>query len=204
MVEFVHLHVHSEYSLLDGAARVDDLINRAKELGFKALALTDHGNLFGSIEFYVKAKEAGIKPILGMEAYIVEDIEKKDRNYYHLTILAMNEKGWKNLMKLSSIGYIKGFYGKPRIDKKHLEEHSEGLIILSGCPSGEIAHYIITDNFKKADETIGWFKEVFKDRFFLEVQDVGMEENQKINNYLLEASRRFNLKLVANKTMCIN
>jgi DNA polymerase-3 subunit alpha len=197
MVEFVHLHVHSEYSLLDGAARVDDLINRAKELGFKALALTDHGNLFGSIEFYVKAKEAGIKPILGMEAYIVEDIEKKDRNYYHLTILAMNEKGWKNLMKLSSIGYIKGFYGKPRIDKKHLEEYSEGLIVLSGCPSGEIAHYIITDNFKKADETIGWFKEVFKDRFFLEVQDVGMEENQKINNYLLEASRRFNLKLVA-------
>ncbi|MFZ8834805.1 MAG: PHP domain-containing protein, partial [Candidatus Caldipriscus sp.] len=87
MVEFVHLHVHSEYSLLDGAARVDDLINKAKELGFKALALTDHGNLFGSIEFYVKAKEAGIKPILGMEAYIVEDIEKKDRNYYHLTIL---------------------------------------------------------------------------------------------------------------------
>ena len=197
MAEFVHLHVHSEYSLLDGAARIDDLINSAKELGFKALALTDHGNLFGSIEFYVKAKEAEIKPILGMEAYIVDDIEKKDKNYYHITLLAMDEKGWKNLMKLSSIGYIKGFYGKPRIDKRYLEEHSEGIIVLSGCPSGEIARHIITDNFKKADEAIGWYKEVFKDRFFLEVQDVGMEENQKINNYLLEASKRFNLKLVA-------
>ncbi len=196
MAEFVHLHVHSEYSLLDGAARIDDLVNRAKEMGFRALALTDHGNLFGSIEFYVKAREAGIKPILGMEAYIVDDIEKKDK-YYHITLLAMDERGWKNLMKISSLGYTKGFYGKPRIDKRILQEHSEGIIVLSGCPSGEIAHYIITDNFRKADETIGWFKEVFKDRFFLEVQDVGMEENQKINNYLLEASKKFNLKLVA-------
>ncbi|MEO0149878.1 MAG: PHP domain-containing protein [candidate division WOR-3 bacterium] len=137
MADFVHLHVHSEYSLLDGAARIDDLIKKAKELGFEALALTDHGNLFGAIEFYVKALEEGIKPILGMEAYIVDDLnDRSKRDYNHLTLLAMDERGWKNLIKLSSIGWTKGFYSKPRIDKKSLEEYSEGIIVLSGCPKG--------------------------------------------------------------------
>ncbi|MEO0155476.1 MAG: DNA polymerase III subunit alpha [candidate division WOR-3 bacterium] len=198
MADFVHLHVHSEYSLLDGAARIDDLIKKAKELGFEALALTDHGNLFGAIEFYVKALEEGIKPILGMEAYIVDDLnDRSKRDYNHLTLLAMDERGWKNLIKLSSIGWTKGFYSKPRIDKKSLEEYSEGIIVLSGCPKGEIAQYILNDNYKKAYELIDWFKEVFKDRFFLEVQDVGIPENQKINTFLLEASKKTGLKLVA-------
>lgn len=199
MADFVHLHVHSEYSLLDGAARIEDLIAKAKELGFDSLALTDHGNLFGAIEFYVKAIENGIKPILGMEAYIVEDLEKNrnDKEYNHITLLAMDNDGWKNLIKISSFGYTKGFYGKPRIDKNILQEYSKGIIVLSGCPKGEIAQYILTEQYEKAYKVIDWFKEVFKDRFFLEIQDVGLPENQKINTFLLEVSKKTGLKLVA-------
>ncbi len=200
MADFVHLHVHSEYSLLDGAARIKDLVRKAKEMGFPALALTDHGNLYGSIEFYKAAKEEGIKPILGMEAYIVEDHSKKGKEYKeynHLTLIAANNEGWRNLMRLSSLGFLKGFYGKPRIDWKQLESHSDGLIVLSGCPKGTIAENIVRGRYDEAKRWVGWFKDVFGERFFLEVQDVGIPENEAINKTLLEFSKYFGIPLVA-------
>ncbi|NPB03420.1 MAG: DNA polymerase III subunit alpha [Thermotogae bacterium] len=200
MSDFVHLHVHTEYSLLDGAARIRDLVKRAKEMGFSALAITDHGNLYGTVEFYRTAMEEGIKPILGMEAYVVEDRHrrgKEHREYNHLTILAADNEGWENLMKLSSEGFLTGFYGKPRIDWDLLERYSKGLIVLSGCPKGVIAENILRGRYDETKRWIGWFKEVFGERFFLEVQDVGMKENEAINKALLEFSRQFGIPLVA-------
>ncbi len=200
MADFVHLHVHSEYSLLDGAAKIKDLVKRAKELGFKALALTDHGNLFGSVEFYKTATEEGVKPILGMEAYIVDDRRKKDKknkDYNHITLLAADNEGWINLMKLSSEGFLTGFYGKPRIDWKLLEERSKGIIVLSGCPKGVIAESVLRGDYRGAKEWVAKLRDIFGDRFFLEVQDVGIQENEAINKALLEFSKHFAIPLVA-------
>ncbi|NPA80080.1 MAG: DNA polymerase III subunit alpha [Thermotogae bacterium] len=200
MSDFVHLHVHSEYSLLDGAARIRDLVKRAKELGFPAIALTDHGNLYGTVEFYKAAREMDIKPILGMEAYVVRERSKKDKEhkeYNHLTLLAADNEGWINLMKLSSEGFLSGFYGKPRIDWDLLEKHSKGLIVLSGCPKGVIAESILQGRDEEAERWVAWFKDIFGERFFLEVQDVGIPENEAINKRLVEYSRRFGIPLVA-------
>ncbi|HDM89796.1 MAG TPA: PHP domain-containing protein, partial [candidate division WOR-3 bacterium] len=147
--DFVHLHLHSEYSILDGAIKFPELMEKLRALGMKAVALTDHGNLFGAIEFYKYARDYGIKPIIGMEAYITAgDMREKDNadKNYHLTLLALNEKGYRNLLFLSSKAYLEGFYYKPRIDKKLLAEHSEGLVALSGCLKGEIPHkYLMED-----------------------------------------------------------
>ncbi|MGL4568775.1 MAG: PHP domain-containing protein, partial [Fusobacteriaceae bacterium] len=142
---FTHLHLHSEYSLLDGVGKIDEYLDRCLELGMKSMALTDHGNMFGAIEFYKKALKKGIKPIIGMETYIVQDRfskerdeENLDRRNYHLVLLARDEKGYQNLMKLSSAAYTEGFYYRPRIDKELLRKHSEGLIALTACMHGEI------------------------------------------------------------------
>ena len=141
---FTHLHLHTEYSLLDGVGKIDDYLKRAKELGMKSIAITDHGNMFGAIEMYKKAIKNGIKPIIGIEAYISEfEKEKKEGRNFHLILLAKNEKGYKNLMKISSEAYINGFYYKPRIDKEYLKNHNEGIICLSACMQGEISRRIL-------------------------------------------------------------
>ncbi|MBI2637550.1 MAG: PHP domain-containing protein, partial [Candidatus Sungbacteria bacterium] len=146
-MKFTHLHVHSHYSLRDGLAKIDDLITQAKKLGMDSLALTDHGNLYGAIEFYKKAKAAGIKPILGCELYIAfEDMHQRrpniDDKRYHLTVLAYSNEGYRSLVKLVTKAHLEGYYYKPRVDKKTLKEHSAGLIALSGCFSGEIARAV--------------------------------------------------------------
>jgi DNA polymerase-3 subunit alpha len=201
--EFVHLHVHSEYSLLDGVPSISELIKKAKELKMSALALTDHGNLFGIIEFYENAINEGIKPIIGMEAYVAvnsrtqKPLKEDENSYYHLTILAKDDEGLKNLFKLSTHAYLEGFYTRPRIDKELLEKYSKGLIILSGCPKSEISQNILVDNYENTKKIIGWFYEIFKDDFYFEIQDVGIEENKKINRELLEISKKLNIKVVA-------
>ncbi|PIV31812.1 DNA polymerase III subunit alpha [Candidatus Wolfebacteria bacterium CG02_land_8_20_14_3_00_37_12] len=175
-MKFVHLHTHSHYSLLDGLAKIDGLINRAKELGMKALALTDHGNLYGAVEFYQKAKKAEIKPILGIETYIApksrfeKTAGKNDDRYFHLTLLAENNVGWQNILQLATKANLEGFYYKPRVDKELLRQYHEGIIALSGCPKGEIPQLIINNNLEAAEKTALEYEEIFgKGNFFLEI-----------------------------------
>ncbi|PIP29953.1 DNA polymerase III subunit alpha [Candidatus Jorgensenbacteria bacterium CG23_combo_of_CG06-09_8_20_14_all_54_14] len=175
MPKFVHLHVHSHYSLLDGLAKIDDLIARAKELSMEALALTDHGNLYGAVEFYKKAKRAGVKPILGVETYLAPNgrLSKRprlDETRYHLTLLAKNETGWRNLLSLVTASYLEGFYYKPRVDRELLLRHHEGLVCLSGCYSGEIAKLLTARKFAEAEEAAAWYSSVFGEDFYLEIQ----------------------------------
>lgn len=199
---FVHLHVHSEYSLLDGLSRLEDLVHRAAEMGMPALALTDHGVLYGAVAFYQKALEAGIRPILGMEAYVarrtLQDREPDDRSLYHLTLLAMDETGWRNLIRLATLAQLEGFYYKPRIDKAALERHGEGLIVLSGCPSAEIPRLLAQGRTEEAEAAAAWFAERFPGRFFLELQShPGVPELDAINRGLVALARRLGLPLVA-------
>ncbi len=199
MEDFVHLHVHSEYSLLDGVASIDELVQAVLERGMKAIALTDHGNLFGAIEFYEKCTNAGIKPIIGMEAYqAIRSLHEKEREYYHLTLLAENDEGLRNLFKLSSISYLEGFYYKPKIDKGVLSKYSKGIVALSGCPKGEIAQTLLRKGEEHARKVLYEFLDIFgRENFYLELQDVGLDENRKINAFLLEQARKNDLKLVA-------
>lgn len=174
-MRFVHLHVHSHYSLLDGLAKIDDLLKRANELGMKAIALTDHGNLYGAVEFYKKAKKIGIKPIIGIEAYLAPNGRfnkrpKVDEKRYHLILLAKNKTGWLNLIQLVTKSNLEGFYYKPRIDKELLEKHHEGLICLSGCISGEIGRLVSAGRFEEAKKTAEWYRKIFSGDFYLEIQ----------------------------------
>ena len=187
--KFTHLHVHSHYSLLDGLAKIDDLIKRAKELGMDSLALTDHGVMYGIVEFFIKAKEAGIKPIIGCEMYMTagnrtsKNNTTEDKTRYHLTLLVQNEKGYKNLMKLVSIAHLEGFYYKPRIDKEVLEKYSEGLVCMSGCIQGEVPQTIIKKSYAEAKEKALWYEKVFgQGNFFMELQHHPGQEDQKIAN----------------------
>ena len=187
--KFTHLHVHSHYSLLDGLAKIDDLIKRAQELGMDSLALTDHGVMYGVVEFFIKAKEAGIKPIIGCEMYLTpgsrtsKNNTTEDKTRYHLTLLVQNEKGYKNLMKLVSIAHLEGFYYKPRIDKEILEKYSEGLVCMSGCIQGEIPQTIIRKSYAEAKEKALWYEKIFgKGNFFMELQHHPGQEDQKIAN----------------------
>src|SRR6476469_8989980 len=176
---FVHLHCHSHYSLLDGASPIDKLIARAKSLGMSGLALTDHGNLHGALEFYQTAKKEGINPILGYEAYIAPDSRlKRDAGNlkeasYHLTLLAQNRTGFRNLIQLTSKAYLEGFYFKPRIDRELLEQHHEGLICLSGCVSSEFSRAILKGagadqkDLAEAKQIAAWFRQLFGDRYFI-------------------------------------
>jgi len=201
---FVHLHQHSQYSLLDGACKVPELLKRACELRFPAIALTDHGNMFGAIEFYQEAVKQGVKPIIGIEAYIAPSSRFDKASHgikdasFHLTILAKNEKGYRNLMKLSTIGYLEGFYYKPRMDKEVLKKYHEGLIGLSGCLKGEVAYYIRNDQMKEATRAIREYQDIFgKDDFYLEIYDHGIEEQKKVVEKYLDISREMNIPLVA-------
>lgn len=194
---FVHLHVHSHYSLLDGAAKVPDLVNLACKYEMPALALTDHGNLFGALEFYEYARKAGIKPIVGYEAYIApKSMKEKDKTRYHLTLLAKNYEGYYNLMQLASEAYLTGFYYKPRIDKELLAKYSKGIIALSGCLASEVCRHIVHDDMNKARETVAFYRDLFKDDFYLEVQRNHLEEQEKANAGLVQLHNEFNIPLV--------
>ena len=182
--EFVHLHVHSEYSLLDGAAQLEKLVAKAKALRFPAIALTDHGNLFGAVDFYLAAQKAGVKPIVGCELYIAPGSRtergSQDGGYEganHLTVLVRDHTGYQNLIKLVSRAYLEGFYYKPRVDKELLAQHAEGLLVLSGCLNSEVSRAISAGDLQKARQTAGWYREVFgKDHYFMEVQAHGLAE----------------------------
>jgi len=201
---FVHLHVHSFYSLLDGAAPISALASRAKELRMPALALTDHGNLFGAIEFYQTMSKVGVKPCIGCEAYLltkgsrlVRDL-KQEGMLSHLTLLCKNREGYRNLCRLISSSYIDGFYYKPRIDKDLLKENSKGLIALSGCLKGELAQLILHGRYEEAKEAAAWYASVFAgDRFFIELQDQGIPEQQRVREGLIRLASETGLGLVA-------
>ncbi len=209
---FVHLHVHSQYSILDGAATTAQIAGKAKEDGMPAVAITDHGGMFGVKEFHVACKKNGIKPIIGVEAYVarrghLRKENKLDSSGYHLTLLAKNYNGYQNLLKLTSIAHIDGMYYKPRIDNELLEKYHEGIIVSSGCLGGEVAQHIMAGNFDKAKETILWFKSVFADDYYLEIMrhknddpqlKVEVWENQiKVNKVIREFAKEFNVKIIA-------
>ena len=202
MPDFVHLHVHSEFSLLDGANRIKDLPVRAKELGMKAMAITDHGVMYGVIDFYKACKKEGIKPIIGCEVYVAprSRFDKEgslDKEYNHLILLAKDNVGYKNLSKLVSIGFTEGYYYKPRIDLEVLEKYHEGLIALSACLASSINQAILANNMEKAEEIALWFKKVFKDDYYLELQNNGIKEQALVNQKLVQISRKLDIPLVA-------
>jgi DNA polymerase-3 subunit alpha len=200
--DFVHLHVHSEFSLLDGLASPKALVERAVELDMPALAITDHGVLYGAIDFYRAARAAGIKPIIGMEGYVASRTlhdrhSRKDRKSHHVVLLAQNQTGYKNLLKLSSIAMLEGFYYKPRLDHQVLEEHSEGLVVTSACASGEIPFLVRQGRMEEARETVAWYRDVFPGRFFLELQEHDIPELQGLNGQVVDLAGEFDLPLVA-------
>src|SRR5262245_50062999 len=198
--DFVHLHNHSDYSLLDGASPIPRMVERAAELRMPALALTDHGSLFGAVEFYQEARRAGVKPILGMEAYVTRgDRRDKTRDTaHHLVLLARDEQGFKNLMKLSSFAFLEGFYYKPRVDHDLLAQHSAGLLALSACPKGEVASDLLEDNEERAAQTALMYRDMFgAENYFLEVQNHGIEIEDKIRERVAALARRTGIPRVA-------
>src|SRR5438105_1529027 len=203
--DFVHLHLHTEYSLLDGACRLDRLMERAHALKLPALAVTDHGVLHGAIDFYQAARDKGIKPIIGCEVYVAPGsrLEKKASSggrdvYNHLVLLAKDEAGYRNLIKLTTAAHLEGYYYKPRIDKELLAAHKEGLIALSGCLASEIPELIVKDQLSKARESLDWFRQTLgAENFYLELQNHGIPEQAKVNRQLIPWAKEFGLKLVA-------
>jgi DNA polymerase-3 subunit alpha len=202
--EFVHLHLHSEFSLLDGACRLDELVEEGARLGMKAMAITDHGNMFGAVAFHDGCRERGLKPILGCEIYVAtgsrfeRQAASASEAYNHLTLLASDAKGYHNLVKLVSAGYLEGFYHRPRVDKELLAKHSQGLVGLSGCLSGEIAQHILAGAEQAALESVGVYSEIFgKQRFHLEVMEHGIADQRRVNQGLLRIREKTGLKLVA-------
>lgn len=183
---FTHLHLHTQFSLLDGACRLDRLVCRAKELGMTSLAITDHGNMYGAVDFYKECKRQGIKPIIGCEVYVAPrtrfDKEKVlDKEYNHLVLLVKNEIGYKNLIKMVSLSYTEGFYFKPRIDCDLLEKYSDGLVCLSACLAGEIPQLLLKREYDEARERSLWFNSVFGDgNYYLEIQNHGIPEQKTV------------------------
>ncbi|HEY7769529.1 DNA polymerase III subunit alpha [Longimicrobium sp.] len=202
-MSFVHLHCHSEYSLLDGANRIGDLIKRAKDFEQPALALTDHGCMYGAWVFQEAAKKAGIKPIVGMEAYVAPGARtdrskaKGEKGYYHLVLLARDYQGYKNLTKLTSIGYTEGFYGKPRIDREVLQKYSEGLIVTSACLAGEVAQHLMEDRWEQARDAVAWHQETFRDRYYLEVQGHDSPGQEELNRRIFKLAQEMSVPVVA-------
>ncbi|NDH95379.1 MAG: PHP domain-containing protein, partial [Planctomycetia bacterium] len=206
---FAHLHCHSHYSLLDGASSIDRLVGRAAELGMTALAITDHGNLHGAIEFYTKAKKAGINPIIGYEAYIApgsrfqKDGGSQKEASYHLTLLARDREGFANLLRLATKASLEGFYFKPRIDKEILAAHADGIICLSGCLSSEFSRALIgssreqRQSLDQGRQIAGWFQQVFGDRYFIEVQDNGLDLQRQVTDAAIEISQELGIPPVA-------
>ena len=206
--DYVHLHNHTQYSLLDGLTKVPALMERIKELGMGSVAITDHGTMSGAIEFYKAAKKADVKPIVGMEAYVAprahsDKTVEHDRQYFHLTILAMNAKGYQNLMRLSTIANLDGFYYRPRIDRELLKEYNEGLIVLSGCIGGEVSDALRQGQYEQAKKSAQWYKELLGDRYYIELQDHGhpshptaWKEQTAVNDQLLKLSKELAIPAV--------
>lgn len=202
MSNFVHLHVHSEFSLLDGANKIKELPVRAKELGMDAIAITDHGVMFGVIDFYKACKANGVKPIIGCEVYVAPrtrfDKEPNiDNKYNHLILLAKNEIGYKNLSKLVSLGFVDGYYYKPRIDKEILEKYHEGLVCCSACLAGELPQSILRGTMEEAEEVALWYKKLFGEDYYIEVQANSLREQIVVNQKLIQLSRKLGIKIVA-------
>ena len=201
---FTHLHVHTEYSLLDGSCKIKELAARAKELGMDSMAVTDHGVMYGVIDFYRAAKEVGIKPIIGCEVYVApgsrfdrETSNGEDR-YYHLVLLAENDTGYHNLMKIVSRGFVDGFYYKPRVDYEVLETYHEGVIALSACLAGEVQRYLARGMYEEACRSARHYEDIFgKGNFFLELQDHGISTQKTVNQGLMRMSRELSMDLVA-------
>ena len=206
--DYVHLHNHTHHSLLDGLTKIPDMVARVKELGMEACAITDHGTMSGAIEFYKAAKNVGIKPIIGIETYVAarsrhDRDPAKDKARYHLTLLAMNHEGYQNLMQLSTIANLEGVYYKPRIDHELLEQYNEGIICMSGCIGGELGENLRNDDYEKAKEIAGWYKSVFGDRYYMELQDHGhpearshWPEQKKVNDYIERISEELDIPCV--------
>ncbi|MDD6794218.1 MAG: DNA polymerase III subunit alpha [Clostridiaceae bacterium] len=200
--QFCHLHLHTEYSLLDGSGKIPKLIQRAKELGMKSIAITDHGVMYGCVDFYKQATANGIKPILGCEVYVasksmdIKHVDKENKTN-HLVLLVKNEVGYQNLMKIVSEASIRGFYYKPRVDHDYLRAHSEGIIALSACLGGEVQRYQLDDEYEKAKEVALLYNEIFKDGFYIEIQNHGMQEQRKVNEANIKLSRETGIPLVA-------
>ena len=202
-MSFVHLHVHSEYSLLDGLSHIPQLIERTKSLDMPAVALTDHGTMFGAIEFYRTARAAGVKPIVGMEAYLAprtmsDRDPQKDSRAYHLLLLAENDTGYQNLLQIASAAQLQGFYYKPRVDREFLAAHSEGLICTTGCLSADVPRALQRGDIETAVKRLDWYYQVFgKDRFFIELQSHGIPELDDVNKKLLDLAPRYQARFVA-------
>ncbi len=202
-MDFVHLHVHTEYSLLDGSAKIKELVARAKELNMTSVAITDHGAMFGAVEFYKAALEAGVKPIIGCEVYVAPESRfrketVKGVNYYHLVLLAENNEGYQNLIKLVSYGFLEGYYYKPRVDIELLKKYSKGIIASSACLAGPVARAVLAEGYEKAKETAIMYNEIFGDgNFFLELQNHGMTEQKIVNENLIKISRETGIPLIA-------
>ncbi|MFI5323848.1 MAG: DNA polymerase III subunit alpha, partial [Thermodesulfobacteriota bacterium] len=197
---FVHLHLHSQFSLLDGAIKFEDLFPLAKEFGMEAVALTDHGNLFGAYEFYKHAKESGIKPIIGCELYVTSKINRdnpSEGKTHHLTVLSMNWAGYQNLSRLVTKAYFEGFYRRPRVDHELLRTHNEGLIVLSGCLNSELSKAIFSKDIKAALNVAAMYREIFGDRYYLEVQATGLPEQKRVNKKVREIGEKLGIPIVA-------
>ncbi|MBU6295658.1 MAG: PHP domain-containing protein, partial [Planctomycetes bacterium] len=200
---FAHLHCHSHYSLLDGASRLPELVATVKSRGMNAVALTDHGNLYGAIEFYQECHKGGINPVIGYEAYVApgkrdaREARRRGDAGFHLTVLAKNSTGFRNLIKLASLAFLEGYHYVPRIDKEALKDHSDGLLILSGCASSEFSELILKDQEDKAREVAEWFAREFHGNFFIEIQNNGLEIQQQQAEGAIRIANRLGLPLVA-------
>lgn len=202
MANFVHIHTHSDYSTLDGAQKISTIVNKAVEMELPAVVLTDHGNMFGAVELYNTAKKAGIKPIIGCEAYVAphsrfdKSRNQEEGNYYHLVLLSMNQTGYHNLMELTSLGYTEGYYYKPRVDKELLKEYNEGIIATSACINGEVARAALNHGYDRAKEAALEYAEIFPGRFYLELHRHGMEQEDIVNEILIKVSKETGIPLV--------
>src|SRR3989344_562410 len=206
--DFVHLHNHTHYSLLDGLTKVPQLVERVKGLGMKAVAITDHGSMSGVVELYKAATDAGTKPIIGMEAYVaprthLDKDPAKDRQVFHLTMLAESSEGYQNLMKLATIASLDGFYYKPRIDRELIKRYSQGIIVLSGCMGGEASDALAQGSYESAKQTAAWYKEVFGDRYYIELADHGhpqhptcWDQQRRVNAQLVKIADELNIPTV--------
>src|SRR3990172_9370295 len=197
---FTHLHLHTEFSLLDGLARIPQLMNRAKELGQEAIAITDHGVLYGAVQFYKEARSRGIKPIIGVEAYVAQGSrhskEPGDKQPYHMTLLAKSEAGYRNLLVLLTKAHLEGYYYRPRMDRELLEQHHEGIVALSGCATGEVCRLLTDNRFDEAVKAARYYKDVFGD-FYIELMEHGITEHEPLNKGLLRLAQETGFPVVA-------
>jgi len=197
-VPFVHLHVHSEYSILDGACRIPSLVDKAQRLGMPAVALTDHGSLAGAVELYREARQHGVKPVLGCEVYVADDRRAQTKGYAHLTLLAETNEGYSNLIRLCSLGYLEGYYYKPRVDWELLERHAKGLIALSGCLSGRVSRALSENRPNDARSDLDRLVQIFgREATYVEIQNAGVAEQERINPQLVSLAEETGLPLVA-------